>query len=46
MLLLSFPEKAVSEPEALPILLGGVLPSDVNSQLRVSLFISAVLNPS
>lgn len=36
MLLLSMPEKAVSEPEALPLMLGGHLPDDVNSQLKAS----------
>lgn len=35
-MLLTFPEKAVGEPEALPILLGGALPSDISNQLRVS----------
>lgn len=35
-LLLNFPTKAVSDPEALPILLGGALPDDVSSQLKVS----------
>ena len=36
-LILSAPEKAVFEPEALPILFGGHLPDDVNSQLKVRL---------
>lgn len=35
-LLLKYPEKAVSEPEALPILLGSSMPADVTSQLKVS----------
>lgn len=34
-LLLNFPSKAVSEPEALPILLGDALPEDVSFQLKV-----------
>lgn len=34
-LLLNFPAKAISEPEALPILLGGELPPDVRFQLKV-----------
>lgn len=34
-LLLSSPEKAVSDPEALPLIFGGHLPDDVNSQLKV-----------
>lgn len=34
-LLVNFPDKAVSEPEALPILLGGELPPDVAFQLKV-----------
>ncbi|RQM06895.1 hypothetical protein DH86_00000031 [Scytalidium sp. 3C] len=33
-LLLSSPEKAISEPEALPVLLGGALPNDVSTQLK------------
>jgi len=36
MLLLNMPEKAVSEPEALPLIFGGHLPDDVNSQLKAS----------
>lgn len=35
-LLLSAPEKAVSNPEALPLMFGGHLPDDVNAQLKVS----------
>lgn len=34
-LLLNFPEKAIDEPEALPILLGGELPADARAQLKV-----------
>lgn len=34
-LLLNFPDKAVSEPEAVQILLGEALPSDVSFQLKV-----------
>ncbi|POR31257.1 Phosphatidylinositol 4-kinase STT4 [Tolypocladium paradoxum] len=37
-LLLSMPEKAVSEPEALPIMFNGHLPDDINSQLKYLLF--------
>ncbi|KHN95370.1 phosphatidylinositol 3-kinase 3 [Metarhizium album ARSEF 1941] len=33
-LLLSIPEKAISNPEALPLIFGGILPDDVNSQLK------------
>ncbi|KAK2593385.1 Phosphatidylinositol 4-kinase stt4 [Conoideocrella luteorostrata] len=33
-LLLSSPDKAVSDPEALPLIFGGHLPDDVNSQLK------------
>ena len=36
-LLLNFPERAVSEPEAIPILLGGALPGDISFQLKVCL---------
>ncbi|KUI54054.1 Phosphatidylinositol 4-kinase stt4 [Cytospora mali] len=43
-LLLNCPEKAVSEPEALPILLGGSLPTDVTFQLKYLLFWAPV-NP-
>ncbi|KAI0135195.1 hypothetical protein F4814DRAFT_400132 [Daldinia grandis] len=43
-LLLNFPAKAISEPEALPILLGGELPSDVGFQLKYLLFWAPV-NP-
>ncbi|TWU77974.1 phosphatidylinositol-4- kinase [Metarhizium rileyi] len=32
--LLSSPEKAVADPEALPLIFGGHLPDDVNSQLK------------
>lgn len=35
-LLINFPQKAISEPEGLPILLGGSLPNDVSFQLKVS----------
>lgn len=34
-LLLKFPERAISEPDALPILLGDSLPDDLSSQLKV-----------
>tara|TARA_R110002060_G_scaffold52569_8_gene63383 strand:+ start:1890 stop:2135 length:246 start_codon:yes stop_codon:yes gene_type:complete len=34
-LLLNFPDKAISEPEAVQILLGETLPSDVSFQLKV-----------
>ncbi|KAI0012168.1 hypothetical protein F4779DRAFT_569677 [Xylariaceae sp. FL0662B] len=37
-LLLNFPAKAISEPEALPILLGGELPHDVGFQLKYLLY--------
>ncbi|RBQ95636.1 hypothetical protein VDGD_08800 [Verticillium dahliae] len=43
-LLLNFPAKAVSEPEALPILLGGTLPNDVSFQLKY-LLLWAPVNP-
>lgn len=33
--MMNCPEKAVSEPEALPILLGGALPPDLTFQLKV-----------
>ncbi|KAG6002139.1 hypothetical protein E4U21_003436 [Claviceps maximensis] len=33
-LLLSSPEKAIADPEALPLMFGGHLPDDVNSQLK------------
>lgn len=36
-LLLGSPEKAISEPEAVEVLLGGTLPDDVSFQLKVSL---------
>lgn len=35
-LLLTMPERAVFEPEALPVMFGGYLPDDVGSQLKVS----------
>lgn len=35
-LLLAMPERAISEPEALPLIYGGQLPSDAGSQLKVS----------
>ncbi|PHH63780.1 hypothetical protein CDD81_5437 [Ophiocordyceps australis] len=38
LLLLGMPDKAVSEPEALPLLFGGQLPDDVNSQLKYLLY--------
>ncbi|KAL2756186.1 hypothetical protein ACRALDRAFT_2059389 [Sodiomyces alcalophilus JCM 7366] len=44
-LLLNFPAKAVSEPEALPILLSGALPEDVSFQLKYLLFWAPV-NPA
>lgn len=34
-LLLNFPSKAVNDPEALSVLLGGSLPVDVSFQLKV-----------
>jgi phosphatidylinositol 4-kinase A len=34
-LLLNFPEKAIGEPEALEVLLGPSLPTDVSFQLKV-----------
>jgi phosphatidylinositol 4-kinase A len=34
-LLLTMPEKAVGDPEAIPLIFGGHLPADVNSQLKV-----------
>ena len=34
-LLLNFPDKAISEPEAVHVLLGGSLPSDISYQLKV-----------
>ncbi|KAL7914690.1 phosphatidylinositol-4-kinase [Trichoderma velutinum] len=37
-LLLAMPEKAISEPEAIPLMLGGHLPEDVGSQLKYLLF--------
>ncbi|KAL7629182.1 phosphatidylinositol-4- kinase [Parahypoxylon ruwenzoriense] len=43
-LLLNFPAKAICEPEALPILLGGELPPDVGFQLKYLLFWAPV-NP-
>lgn len=43
-LLLNFPEKAIAEPEALPILLGNTLPSDVSFQMKYLLFWAPV-NP-
>lgn len=43
-LLLNFPDKAVHEPEALPILLGGDLPNDIRSQLKYLLYWAPV-NP-
>ncbi|KAI1107915.1 hypothetical protein F4804DRAFT_296325 [Jackrogersella minutella] len=43
-LLLNFPAKAISDPEALPILLGGELPADVRFQLKFLLYWAPV-NP-
>ncbi|KAJ4295778.1 phosphatidylinositol-4- kinase [Collariella sp. IMI 366227] len=43
-LLLSFPAKAAGEPEAIPILINGALPDDVNFQLQYLLFWAPV-NP-
>ncbi|KAI0842260.1 hypothetical protein F5Y06DRAFT_259383 [Hypoxylon sp. FL0890] len=43
-LLLNFPARAIVEPEALPILLGGELPADVRFQLKFLLFWAPV-NP-
>ncbi|KAK1757573.1 hypothetical protein QBC47DRAFT_411683 [Echria macrotheca] len=43
-LLLNFPAKAATEPEALPILIDGSLPSDVSFQLKYLLFWAPV-NP-
>lgn len=43
-LLLNFASKAIDEPEALPILLGGELPGDVRDQLKYLLYWSPV-NP-
>ncbi|TPX17476.1 uncharacterized protein E0L32_003119 [Thyridium curvatum] len=43
-LLLNFPSKAISDPEALPILLGQSLPGDVSFQLKYLLFWAPV-NP-
>lgn len=43
-LLLNFPQKAIDEPEALPILLDGSLPADVGFQLKYLLFWAPV-NP-
>lgn len=45
-LLLNFPSKVVSEPEALPILLGGELPQDVRFQLKVCSQLSPSSRPS
>ncbi len=36
-LLLNFPAKAIADPETLPVLLDGSLPSDVGFQLKVRL---------
>ncbi|RFU75600.1 phosphatidylinositol 4-kinase [Trichoderma arundinaceum] len=38
LLLLAMPERAISEPEALSLILGGHLPEDVTSQLKYLLF--------
>ncbi|CZR50731.1 related to phosphatidylinositol-4-kinase [Phialocephala subalpina] len=43
-LLLNFPDKALSEPEALPVLLGETLPNDVSFQLKYLLYWAPV-NP-
>ena len=40
-LLLNNPEKAISEAEAVQILLGDTLPSDISFQLKVFLVVSA-----
>jgi len=48
-LLLNFPARAISNADALPILFGGELPSDVRFQLKVRSLLSrdvAVLTPS
>lgn len=37
-LILTMPERAVSEPEAIPLLIGGHLPDDVSTQLRYFLY--------
>jgi phosphatidylinositol 4-kinase len=42
VLLLHFPEKAISEPEAVQLLLGSSLPSDLSFQLKVCLWISTL----
>ncbi len=36
-LLVNFPERAIGEPDALQILLGSSMPSDISFQLKVSL---------
>jgi phosphatidylinositol 4-kinase len=41
---LKYPDKTIKEPEALPILLGGSLPSDVSFQLKYLLYWAPV-NP-
>lgn len=41
-LLLNFASKAIDEPEALPILLGGELPGDVRDQLKVRPLLSFI----
>lgn len=41
-LLLNFPEKVLDEPDALEMLLGSSLPSDVSFQLKVLLFFNRV----
>ncbi|EON96933.1 putative phosphatidylinositol 4-kinase protein [Phaeoacremonium minimum UCRPA7] len=43
-LLLNFPSKAIDEPEALTVLLGGSLPADVSFQLKYLIFWAPV-NP-
>ncbi|TVY20394.1 Phosphatidylinositol 4-kinase STT4 [Lachnellula arida] len=43
-LLLNFPDKAISEPEAVQVLLGDTLPNDVSFQLKYLLFWAPV-NP-
>ncbi|KAL2263846.1 hypothetical protein VTK26DRAFT_4755 [Humicola hyalothermophila] len=43
-LLLNFPAKAATEPEAIPVLIDGALPDDVNFQLKYLLFWAPV-NP-
>jgi phosphatidylinositol 4-kinase len=46
LLLLAMPEKAISEPEALPLIYGGQLPSDAGEQLKVRFICSLFGWPS